>query len=88
LLLKHKKLIILAMSAVKKNDRLGWGIFYADENAPKDEKQLMICFLTINRQVVYLRVLFQPPGGFYPVVIAPPNGNFKHKTVFIFSLFI
>ncbi len=76
------------MSAVKKNDRLGWGIFYADENAPKDEKQLMICFLTINRQVVYLRVLFQPPGGFYPVVIAPPNGNFKHKTVFIFSLFI
>ena len=63
------------MSAVKKNDRLGWGIFYADENAPKDEKQLMICFLTINRQVVYLRVLFQPPGGFYPVVIAPPNGN-------------
>jgi hypothetical protein len=33
----------------------------------------MICFLTINRQVVYLRVLYQPPGGFYPVVIAPPN---------------
>ena len=65
------------MSAVKKNDRLGWGIFYADENAPKDEEQLMICFLTINRQVVYLRVLFQPPGGFYPVVIAPPNGKSK-----------
>lgn len=62
-----------AMSAVKKNDRIGWGIFYADEDAPKDEEQLMICFLTINRQVVYLRVLFQPPGGFYPVVIAPPN---------------
>jgi hypothetical protein len=61
------------MSSVKKNDHVGWGIFYADENAPKDEEQLMICFLTINRQVVYLRVLFQPPGGFYPVVIAPPN---------------
>ena len=45
------------------------------KNAPKDEEQLMICFLTINRQVVYLRVLFQPPGGFYPVVIAPPNGK-------------
>jgi hypothetical protein len=62
-----------AMQAVKKNDRLGWGIFYADADAPKDEEQLMICFLTINRQVVYLRVLYQPPGGFYPVVIAPPN---------------
>jgi hypothetical protein len=67
---------IKAMSAVKKNDRLGWGIFYADEEISKDQDQLMICFLTINRQVVYLRVLFQPPGGFYPVVIAPPNGNF------------
>jgi hypothetical protein len=33
----------------------------------------MICFLTINRQVVYIRVLFQPPGGFYPVIIVPPN---------------
>lgn len=63
------------MSAVKKNDRLGWGIFYADEEISKDQDQLMICFLTINRQVVYLRVLFQPPGGFYPVVIAPPNGK-------------
>ena len=76
-----------AMSAVKKNDRLGWGIFYADENAPKDEKQLMICFLTINRQVVYLRVLFQPPGGFYPVVIAPPNGNLRIKKIQCSSIY-
>lgn len=62
-----------AMTSVKKNDRLGWGIFYPDENAAQDEEQLVICYLTINRQVSYLRVLFQPPGGFYPVVIAPPN---------------
>ena len=40
------------MSAVKKNDRLGWGIFYPDENAAQDEEQLVICYLTINRQVV------------------------------------
>lgn len=53
------------MSAVKKDDKIGWGIFYADPDAPKDEKQLMICFLTINRQVVYLRVLYQPPGGIF-----------------------
>ena len=78
------------MAAVKKNDRLGWGVFYVDENddiensiekplksssttQPNGKEQLVICFLTINRQVVYLRVLFQPPGNFYPVVIAPPN---------------
>ena len=79
------------MAAVKKNDRLGWGVFYVDENddiehslekpfksstttaTPSGKEQLVICFLTINRQVVYLRVLFQPPGNFYPVVIAPPN---------------
>jgi hypothetical protein len=48
-----------AMSAVKKNDRLGWGIFYPDESADQDAEQLVICYLTINRQVSYLRVLFQ-----------------------------
>lgn len=76
------------MTAVKKNDRLGWGIFYANDsdmtninseinslsNKKTDADSLIVCFLTINRQVVYLRVLYQPPGGFYPVVIAPPNG--------------
>lgn len=62
-----------AMSAVKKNDRIGWGIFYVDDELRHDDEQLIICFLTINRNVVYLRVLHQPPGGFYPVVIAPPN---------------
>ena len=65
------------MSSVKKSDRLGWGVFYVlgEESAPSGSKedQLIVCFLTINRQVVYLRVLQQPPGGFYPVVIAPPN---------------
>lgn len=62
-----------AMSAVKKNDRIGWGIFYVDDNLSIENEQLIICFLTINRNVVYLRVLNQPPGGFYPVVIVPPN---------------
>lgn len=78
------------MSAVKKNDRLGWGIFYANEDVVNNNTlatnvenkkttakhdRLIVCFLTINRQVVYLRVLYQPPGGFFPVVIAPPNGK-------------
>ena len=79
------------MSAVKKNDRLGWGIFYANESGlldnnnmekRSDRDSLIVCFLTINRQVVYLRVLYQPPGGFYPVVIAPPNGIFSIFLIF------
>jgi hypothetical protein len=60
-----------AMSAVKKYDRLGWGVYNAGKNENKEH--LVICFLTINRQIVYIRVLFQPPGGFYPVIIVPPN---------------
>jgi len=67
------------MSAVKKNDRVGWGISFVDENLCSEGEQLIICFLTINRNVVYLRVLRQPPGGFYPVVIAPPNGKYMTK---------
>jgi hypothetical protein len=63
------------MSAVKKNDHVGWGIFYVDEyeSSNNNEEQLVVCFLTINRKIVYLRVLHQPPGGFYPVIICPPN---------------
>ena len=74
------------MSTVKKNDRIGWGIYFTDESLSKDEEQLIICFLTINRQVVYLRALFQPPGGFYPVVIAPPNGKCKFKIIQILNI--
>ena len=61
------------MTAVKRNDRLGWGIYNAGRLESNDKEHLMICFLTINRQVAYIRVLFQPPGGFYPVIIVPPN---------------
>ncbi len=67
---------IKAMDAIKQNDRIGWGIIYSEnEKLADDQEQLVICYLTINRRVSYLRVLFQPPGGFYPVVIAPPNGK-------------
>ncbi len=69
------------MSAVKKFDRIGWGIFYADQEDQQivddENEKLIVCFLTINRKIVYLRVLYQPPGGFYPVIIAPPNGILK-----------
>ncbi|CAF1350584.1 unnamed protein product, partial [Didymodactylos carnosus] len=62
-----------AAKYIKPGDKLGWGIIYPDETITKEEEQLVICYLTINRSVGYVRVLFQPPGGLYPVVIAPPN---------------
>ncbi|CAF1377156.1 unnamed protein product, partial [Didymodactylos carnosus] len=62
-----------AAKYIKQGDRLGWGIMYPDETIAKEEEQLVICYLTVNRNVGYVRVLFQPPGGLYPVVIAPPN---------------
>jgi hypothetical protein len=62
---------------LKQGDKVGWGIFFPEAEdgliGPNNE-QLIICYLTINRIVGYVRVLYQPIGGFYPVVIAPPNG--------------
>ncbi len=53
---------------------MGWGILYPDDSTHQDEEQLVICYLTINRDVALTRVLYQPPGGFYPVVLMPPGG--------------
>ena len=64
-----------AQKAVKKGDLMGWGMVYPDEKTHKDEEQLVICYLTINRDVALTRVMFQPPGGFYPVVLLPPGGQ-------------
>jgi hypothetical protein len=51
----------------------------------KNKEQLIICYLTVNRTVGYVRVLYQPVGGLYPVVIAPPNGILFNRILLIFS---
>jgi hypothetical protein len=51
-------------------------MMYPDSTTPDDEEQLVICYLTINRTVALTRVMYQPPGGFYPVVLLPPGGNY------------
>lgn len=67
----------LAAKYLKQGDKIGWGVLFPqDEDAliGKNKEQLIICYLTVNRTVGYVRVLYQPVGGLYPVVIAPPNG--------------
>jgi hypothetical protein len=62
---------------LKQGDKIGWGVLFPegeDGLIGANNEQLIICYLTINRIVGYVRVLFQPIGGLYPVVIAPPNG--------------
>ncbi|CAF4058119.1 unnamed protein product [Rotaria sordida] len=63
---------------LKQGDKIGWGILFPQEEdslIENNKEQLIICYLTVNRTVGYVRVLYQPIGGFYPVVIAPPNIN-------------
>lgn len=70
---------ILAAKYLKQGDKIGWGVLFPPETdalVGNNKEPLIICYLTVNRTVGYVRVLFQPVGGLYPVVIAPPNGIF------------
>ena len=60
---------------VNKGDKVGWGVLYPDNRFHDDKEQMVICYLTINRAVALVRVLFQPPGGFYPVIILHTGGK-------------
>nr|KAG5685495.1 hypothetical protein BaRGS_009408 [Batillaria attramentaria] len=64
-----------ASCAVRRGDLVGWGVLYLDDSLHHDEEQLVVCYLTVNRKVLLVRVMFQPPGGFYPLVILPQGVN-------------
>ena len=71
--------LFLAAKYLKQGDKIGWGVLFPQDEegfVGKNKEPLMICYLTVNRTVGYVRALYQPVGGFYPVVIAPPNGMF------------
>ena len=58
-----------------------------------DEKQqqLVLCFVTVDSKIVFFRMMFQPPGGFYPLVLLTPNGLYivdAFSTLFCTSIFI
>ncbi|XP_005088904.1 uncharacterized protein LOC101862618 [Aplysia californica] len=64
-----------ASALVQVGDLVGWGLLYIDESIHHDEEQLVICYLTVNRKILLVRVVYQPPGGFYPLVVLPPELN-------------
>lgn len=71
-------IVLLAAKYLKQGDKIGWGVLFPQEDeglVGNTREQLIICYLTVNRTVGYVRVLYQPVGGLYPVVIAPPNGS-------------
>ncbi len=75
-------MVISAQKALKKGDMMGWGVLDPPEGTDSVDlngDKLLICYLTINRNVALTRVMYQPPGGFYPVVIMPEGG--KHLTM-------
>ncbi|CAL1544708.1 unnamed protein product [Lymnaea stagnalis] len=64
-----------ASTLVQVGDLVGWGLLYLDDTLHHDEEQLVICYLTVNRKILLVRVVYQPPGGFYPLVVLPPMLN-------------
>ena len=62
-----------ASALVQRGDLVGWGLLYINEDSHHDEEQLVIAYLTVNRKILLVRVVYQPPGGFYPLVVLPPE---------------
>lgn len=74
----HNKItlsLVSAESSVSVGDRIGWGVIWPVSEQKKKVDQLIICYLCINLKVVLTRVIFQPPGGVYPVIILPNGGK-------------
>lgn len=42
------------------------------------ELQLVLCYVTVNATIVYAEVMYQPVGGWYPIVMLLPLGKCKY----------
>ncbi|KAK3097806.1 hypothetical protein FSP39_013389 [Pinctada imbricata] len=58
-----------AQHSVKVGQKIGWGILEPESEKDKKEDKLLICYLTIDRNIAITRVIYEPPGGFYPVLM-------------------
>ncbi|XP_045196072.2 uncharacterized protein LOC123551303 [Mercenaria mercenaria] len=63
-----------AEQSVKVGDLVGWGMLIPKSQMNKEDR-MVICYLTINRNIALTRVMFEPPGGLYPIVILPNDVN-------------
>ena len=60
-----------AASLVQKGDTMGWGVVFPDDSLSDLEEQIVLCYLTINRDVILTRALIQPAGGLHATVVLP-----------------
>lgn len=70
-------LFISAETSVSVGDRIGWGVIVPVSEQNKQEDRLIICYLCINLKVAMTRVIYQPRGGVYPVIMLPSGGKFS-----------
>lgn len=68
-------LFISAETSVSVGDRIGWGVIVPVSEQNKHEDRLIICYLCINLKVAMTRVIYQPRGGVYPVIMLPSGGK-------------
>ena len=50
---------------------MGWGVVFPDDSLSDLEEQIVLCYLTINRDVILTRALIQPAGGLHATVVLP-----------------
>jgi len=60
--------------------RMGFGIQYDPEQRTHSdfedkEEQLVLCYVTVDSEIVFAHVMLQPPGGWYPTVGLHPYGK-------------
>ena len=66
------------MNTVDDNDRVGMGVHYRPDSRGNTsfndkEAQLVLCFVTKNTVPIYTKMIIQPEGGFYPLVLLDQN---------------
>ncbi|WAR08984.1 hypothetical protein MAR_018942 [Mya arenaria] len=54
--------------------RIGFGIHYNPDEINKSDfddkkQQLVLCFVTMDMQIIFFRMMLQPSGGFYPLIV-------------------
>jgi hypothetical protein len=66
------------VNTVDDNDRVGMGVHYRPDSRGNTsfndkEAQLVLCFVTKNTVTIYAKMIIQPEGGFYPLVLLDQN---------------
>ena len=92
LLFFHAFTFPLPVLTMKKGQRMGWGIQYNPtyrHNPDFDDKQqqLVLCYVTIDVTIVYAKMMLQPAGGWYPVIMLHPYGEYTRELAEIWMVY-